>query len=151
MNWQNILKFFNSNVDLILDSSEVYDIELVEDIKDYNTDILDFNKIIDYDSLKIDQNLNGLDKIRTTISLCEVDNSINDPDYIYSGLTFIIDYEDFILHFSNETYDYNDLILNNDIFTYNGIEGEVHLFKICRYNDYVPNSPDNLNYLWFNP
>jgi hypothetical protein len=148
MNWQNILKFFNSNVDLELNNSEVYDIELIDNEINYDTDLLDFNTKIDYDSLKIDQDLNGLDNVRTTISLCEIDNSENDPDYIYSGLTFIINYDDFINYFTRENYFYYDLILNNDIFKYETIDGEIHLFKICKYNDYIPNLPNNLTYLW---
>jgi hypothetical protein len=58
MNTQNILKFYGSKLDLKLDSSELYDFELVKTTIDYNTDVLDLTNEITYPSLIIDVNVN---------------------------------------------------------------------------------------------
>jgi hypothetical protein len=63
MNSQNILKFFGSKLDLKLDSSELYDFELVGVSDDYDKNLLDLTTggTITYDSLVFDSNcVNGL-------------------------------------------------------------------------------------------
>ena len=56
MNSQNILKFFGSKLDLKLDSSELYDFELVGVSDDYDKNLLDLTTggTITYDSLVFD-------------------------------------------------------------------------------------------------
>jgi hypothetical protein len=133
MNNQNILKFFGSRLNLKLDSSEYYDYELSKIEGDYNTNVLDFSSPIIYDSLKVDDSLEDFCSNIIKIKLVEVDNSINDPDYIYSGLSAIFNYNDFTSHFNTTGYTYSHTILNNDVYTYIGISGEIHYFKIHSY------------------
>lgn len=148
MNNQNILKFFGSRLDIKLDSSEYYDYELSKIEGDYNTDVLDFSAPIIYDSLKVDDSLENFSAFTFTIKLVEVDNRVNDPNYIYSGLTVIFDYNDFVSHFDTTGYTYSHIILNNNIYTYTGILGEVHYFRIHSYNQTNLIIPDNdFNYL----
>jgi hypothetical protein len=54
MNSQNILKYFGSNLDIKLDSSEFYDYELAKTELDYDFQVIDFENEITYDSLIID-------------------------------------------------------------------------------------------------
>ena len=137
MNTQNILKFYGSKLDIKLDSSEFYDYEVSKVQGDYNTDVLDLTTPITYTGLTIDTGLGYASCSRNTIRLIEYDNSSNDSSYIYSGLSYTIDYDDFI---SNFDYPYEYTILNNNIYTYTGITGETHYFRIGGFNNAL-NSP----------
>jgi hypothetical protein len=131
MNRQNILNFYGSKLDLKLDSSELYDYELGKVDADYNSDVLDLETKITYNSIKIDNSLDKMDCFRNTITLQEFDNSINNEDYIFSGLTFTIDYSVFISYFNVP---YEQIILNNDVFVLTGLTNEIHYFTIYQYN-----------------
>lgn len=131
MNTQNILKFYGTKVDLRLDSSEFYDYEISKVDNDYNSDVLDLNTPIVYTGLTINSSLDNFNCVRNTISLHEFDNTINDGNYKFSGLTIVLSYQDFINHFS----DYEEIILNDDVYTFKGIPNETHYFKIYYYNE----------------
>jgi hypothetical protein len=53
MSSQNILKYYGLGVDLILDTSELYDYEIAEFGSDYNSNVLDFNNELSFSSLTI--------------------------------------------------------------------------------------------------
>jgi hypothetical protein len=55
MNRQNILNFYGSKLDLRLDSSELFDFELSNDVN-YNSDVIDFSREINYSGLTVDSN-----------------------------------------------------------------------------------------------
>jgi hypothetical protein len=141
MNTQNILKYFGSKLDIKLDYSQFYDYELAKNDLDYNVDLLDLSTPISYSSLKIDTSLENFSCVRNTISLYEIDNTSNDPEYIYSGLTATVDYEDFTSHISDI---FIHTILNDNVFTYTGITNEIHYFGIQSYNQ-VKNYDINFN------
>lgn len=130
MNTQNILKYYGTKFDLKLDHSEFYDYELGNNEIDYNVDILS-NEPIVYNSLKISESLGNFSCHKNTISLIEYDNRNNDSDYIYSGLTVTLPFNDFTSHFSE---DYFYEILNNNVFLFE-INGEIHYMKIRTYNE----------------
>jgi hypothetical protein len=132
MNRQNILNFYGSKLDLKLDSSELYDYQLTTNEVDYDTDVLDLSTPITYSALTINQTLLDASCSRNTITLIEYDNSVNDSDYIYSGLTLTLNYNNFISRFGSP---YRYTILNNDIYTYTGITGEIHYFRIGGFNN----------------
>lgn len=134
MNTQNILKFYGTKLDLKLDSSEFYDYQIGKESSDYNLDVLDLTTPITYTTLKIDTTLENLNCSRDTITLFEIDNTDNDDDYIYSGLTATINYTNFVNNISNI---FIHTILNNNIFLYTGITGEDHYFGIERFNDQI--------------
>lgn len=131
MNTQNILKFIGSRLDIRLDSSEFYDYEISKTENDYNSDVLDLSTPISYSALTIDTSLDGFSCARNTISLREYDNRINDPSYIYSGLTASITYSSFVNHIFPI---YEHIILNDDVYEYTGITGENHYFTINGFN-----------------
>jgi hypothetical protein len=132
MNRQNILNFYGSKLDLKLDSSELYDYQLTTNEVDYDTDVLDLSTPITYSALTINQTLLDASCSRNTITLIEYDNSVNDSDYIYSGLTLTLNYNNFITRFGSP---YRYTILNNDIYTFTGITGETHYFRIGGFNN----------------
>ncbi len=132
MNTQNILKFYGSRLDAKLDSSEFYDYEISKVQEDYNEDVLDLTIPITYTGLTIDTGLAYASCSRNTITLSEYDNSVNDSGYIYSGISFTIDYDNFVNYFGSP---YEFTILNNHIYTYTGITGETHYFKIGGFNN----------------
>lgn len=136
MNTQNILRFYGSKLDLKLDSSEFYDYELGKNDVDYNTDVLDLSKEISYTGLTINTSLSNFDCFRNTITLKEYDNSVNDTDYSYSGITVTVDYESFVNHFGTG---YTHTILNNNIFTLTTLDGNVHYFEIDKFNETLRN------------
>lgn len=136
MNTQNILKFYGSKLDVKLDSSEYYDYELGKVDIDYDTDVLDLSREIVYNTIKINNTLSGMDCLRNLITLNEYDNTVNDEDYIFSGLTITLGYSDFISHFD---FPYGHTILNNDVFVFTGITNETHYFTISNYN--ITNQP----------
>jgi hypothetical protein len=138
MNSQDILKNLGIGFDLELDNSETYDYEISGFDNDYDPKVLDFSTPL---VLPVGV-LNDLRNDRTNrpfIKLCEIDNRPNDPNYIYSGLEQIFDYDEFTNHFNikdeegNIIHDYENFILNNDVFTYTGYTNEIHYFKICEY------------------
>ena len=131
MNTQNILKFYGSKLDLSIDSSEFYDYEISKVQNDYNSDVIDFSKNIDYTGLTINTNLYNFTSSRNTITLLEYDNSQNDLSYIYSGLTLTVNYGNFVSQIGPN---YVNTILNNDVFIYSGITDETHYFHIVNYN-----------------
>jgi hypothetical protein len=131
---QNILKFYGSKFDLKLDNSEFYDFEIAKTEGDYDVNLLDLTSELNYTGLTINSDLINFTSERTTIGLCEIDNKVNDPDYIFSGLTYVVDYNEFIDSFSS---DFENVILNNNVFTYTGITDELHYFEICSFNEEV--------------
>jgi hypothetical protein len=131
MNTQNILKFYGSKLDIKLDSSEFYDYELGKVDLDYNIDVLDLSKEITYNTIKINNSLSNMYCYRDRITLNEFDNSINDEDYIFSGLTITLGYSDFVSHFD---FPYEHTILNNNVFIFTGLTNETHYFTISNYN-----------------
>jgi hypothetical protein len=144
MNSQNILKFYGSKLDLKLDSSEFYDFQVGETELDYNEDVLDLTTPITYSSLKIDETLSNMDCVREKITLHEFNNTTNDEDYIYSGLSLNLDYQNFVNHIGDL---YHHTILNNDVFVLTGITNETHYFQIHKYNDNVIPLISRYNYL----
>jgi cell division septation protein DedD len=131
MNRQNILNFYGSKLDLRLDSSELYDYELGKVDADYNSDVLDLDTEITYNSIKINNSLSNMDCGRNTITLQEFDNRVNDEEYIFSGLTFTLNYSVFVSYFGTT---YQHTILNNDVFVLTGLTNEIHYFTIYQYN-----------------
>jgi hypothetical protein len=83
MNSQNILKFYGSKLDLKLDSSELYDFEMVGVGNDYDIGLLDFTTggTITYDSLVVDSDCLNLTPIS---SLSPWTINIGEP---YTGQT----------------------------------------------------------------
>ena len=140
MNSQDILRNLGISVDIQLDSSETYDYEIAGFDNDYDPKLLDFTNSIVFDT-PILNNLTNDDPTIENIKLCEFDNRINDVNYIYSGLTVSFNYDEFTDHFNildsegNIIHDYENFILNNDLFTYTGITNEIHYFIICEYSD----------------
>jgi hypothetical protein len=132
MNSQNILKYYGTRFDVKLDSSEFYDYEISKVQGDYATDILDFSGPITYTGLTISDSLAGFSCGRGTITFVEYDNTVNDDQYIYSGLTFTLSYNNFVNYFGSP---YEETILNNHIYTYTGITGETHYFRIGGFNN----------------
>ncbi len=138
MNSQNILKFYGTRLDSKLDSSEFYDYEVSKVTDDYNTDVLDLSTTITYTTLKINQSLAGFSCSRNTISLVEYNNTINDANYKYSGLTLTAPYSSFVNHIS-PTHEHT--ILNSYVYKYTGFTGETHYFTISAFN--LPLSRDH--------
>jgi hypothetical protein len=147
MNRQNILNFYGSKLDLKLDSSELYDYQLTTNEVDYDTDVLDLSTPITYSALTINQTLLDASCSRNTITLVEYNNFVNDSEYIYSGLTLTLNYDNFITHFGLP---YRYTILNNDIYTFTGITGEIHYFRIGGFNNQL-NIDNNLLPLYVSP
>ena len=146
MNSQDILRNLGISVDVVLDNSETYDYEIAGFNNDYDPKLLDFGNSITFDT-PIKKDLSNDDSTIENIKLCEFDNSINDSNYIYSGLTVTFNYDDFTNHFNildsegNIIHDYENFILNNDLFTYTGITDETHYFFICEYPDSATPTP----------
>jgi hypothetical protein len=139
MNRQNILNFYGSRLELKLDSSELYDYEISKTQGDYDDKAIDLNTPIVYSTLVIDTNLTDFDCDRTTITLTEYDNRVNDSNYPYSALTTTISYTgltNFISHY------YKKIILNNDVFIFEGITGEIHYMRITGYNNPLSFNPN---------
>lgn len=139
MNRQNILNFYGSKLDLKLDSSELYDYQLAKNEVDYDTEVLDVLTPIVYPTLVIDTNLTDFDCDRTTITLTEYDNRVNDTNYPYSGLTTTLSYSGFTNHISHY---HKKIILNNDVYIFEGITDEVHFMKITGYNNPLSFDPN---------
>lgn len=78
------------------------------------------------------------------IGLAEYDNTINDSGYTYSGLTLVLNYNNFTSHFDTTGHTYSNVILNNDVYTYTGITGETHYFEIFDFYSGVTYSIDPL-------
>lgn len=135
MNTQNILKFYGSKLDISLDSSEYYDYELSKVDNDYVSEVLDLSKPITYSSLKVSDSLENFSSFRDTITLTEYDNRVNDSNYIYSGLTVILNYNEFVNYFNTSGYTYEQIILNNNVYIYEGISNEIHYFTITAFNE----------------
>ena len=146
MNSQDILRNLGISVDVVLDNSETYDYEIAGFNNDYDPKLLDFGNSITFDT-PIKKDLSDDDSTIENIKLCEFDNTINDSNYIYSGLTVTFNYDDFTDHFNildsegNIIHDYENFILNNDLFTYTGITDETHYFFICEYPDSATPTP----------
>lgn len=131
MNTQNILKYYGTRLDVKLDSSEFYDYEIAKTQTDHNTDVLDLSRPITYDSLVISDSLANFACNRTTITLTEFDNRVNNPSYVYSGFSTTIAFEAFvnkIAHF------HKYMILNNDVYLWKGEGDRIHYMKISGYN-----------------
>ena len=131
MNNQNILKYYGTRLDAKLDSSEYYDHEISKVVDDYNSDVLDLNTPITYSGLTINTSFTGFACSKNRITLTEYDNRPNDDSYIYSGLTMSISYSTFVSQFGSN---YENTILNNDVFNYTGFTNESHYFRITAYN-----------------
>lgn len=130
MNTQDILRNLGISLDLKLDNSETYDYELARFDTDYDVIPTGFTSLVN-------TNLSGDSVNRTTITICEIDNTSNDSTYVYSGITQTFDYQEFVSHFNitgTTSHNFENFILNNDIFTYTGYTNETHYFKICGFN-----------------
>jgi hypothetical protein len=138
MNTQNILKFYGTKLDVKLDSSEYYDYEIGKFDSDYNKDVLDLTTPIFYSGLTISTNLTDLECSKSTITLLEDNVSNIVPGYVYSGLTFTLDYSDFVNYFGQN---YINIILDSNYFEFILISGETHYFKIEKYNSQKIISP----------
>jgi hypothetical protein len=138
MNGQNILNYYGTRLNVRVDNSEFHDYQISKVYDDFNTDVLDLSNPITYSTLKIDTNFEGYSILKTTITLDEFDNTVNDGSYIYSGLTFTFDYDTFTANFDT-TVQYSTIQLNNDVYTFTGITGEIHYFTITAYNEIVYN------------
>lgn len=134
MNNQNIFNKGNK-IRLKLDNSETFDIMLADVNKDFYDDILDYNNqdLLYYNPI-IDESLNNLQTFLFSIKLIEIDISDYDENYIYSGLTFTLNYTNFTNYFNTTGVTYNKIILNTDVYSYTGITNEIHYFKINTYN-----------------
>lgn len=139
MNTQNILKYYGTKLDIKLDHSEFYDYQISKTELDYDVDVLDLSTPITYTTLKINTTLEDYTCTRNTITLVEVDNTDNDPEYIYSGLTATVDYDDYVNRISTG---FTNTILNSNIFSYTGLTGETHYFSIQGYNQSLGYDPE---------
>lgn len=131
MNTQNILKFYGTKLDVRLDSSEYYDYEMAKLDDDYNKDVLDLSTPITYTGLTINTNLTNFDCVKSTIRLAEDNVSDLISGYVYSGLTFTLDYENFVNYFGEN---YINTILDSNRYKFTLLPGETHYFKIISYN-----------------
>ena len=139
MNTQNILKFYGTKLDVKLDSSEYYDYELAKLDDDYNKDVLDLSTPITYTGLTINTNLTDFDCIKSTITLAEDNLTDIISGYSYSGLSFTIDYNDFVNYIDEN---YINTILESNRFKFTLLDGETHYFKIISFNSpKIINSP----------
>jgi hypothetical protein len=139
MNTQDILRNLGISLDVRLDNSETYDYELGGFDNDFDGRLINFTSQLTYDT-PIVNDLSDDDFSRVTIKLCEIDNSSNDPDYIYSGITYVFNFQEFSEHFNlvdvsgTTLHEYQNFILNNDVFTYTGYTNETHYFYVCEVN-----------------
>ena len=139
MNSQDILRNSRLGFDIVLDNSETYDYELAIFDGDYDSQVIDFDNQINYDTLSVNTSLEGFKTTKVSIIVCEIDNTLNDPTYIYSGITESFSWPEFCNHFDivddegTILHYYENFQLNNDVFTYTGFTGETHYFKICGF------------------
>ena len=145
MNSQDILRILGFSLDIKLDNSQTYDFSIAEFGNDYDSKTLDNTQPFNINSSVVNYLGDSTNTIET-ISLCEIDNTSNDSNSTFSGITYVVSYTDFVEYFNTEEYDYENIILNNDVFTYTGLtnsygEQEVHYFKICKYNEPIPPTP----------
>ena len=131
MNTQNILKFYGTKLDIKLDNSEYYDYEIGKLDNDYNKDVLDLLTPITYTGLTINTNLSGLSCVKSTITISEDNVSDLISDYVYSGISFTLDYLKFVEYFGEN---YENTILDSNFYKFTLISGETHYFKIISYN-----------------
>ena len=137
MNTQNILRYYGTKLDLKLDFSEFYDYEISKNDTDYNSEVLDLTQPIQYPSLKINTTLEGFSCGKTTITLVEYDNRVNNPSYPYSGLTSTVSFIDFTQHIGiYHQYE----ILNNNVYVFE-IDNEEHFMMISGYNQPISIDP----------
>ena len=132
MNSQNILKFYGSKLDIKLDNSEFYDYELSKTDNDFNVEVLDLLTPLTYTGLTINSNLSNFDCSITTITLIEDDVRDILSGYTYSGLSFTVDYLDFVNRIDDNL---SNTVLNTNIFEFTLIQNEIHYFKISSFND----------------
>ncbi len=132
MNSQNILKFYGTKLDSKLDTSEFYDYEIAKVIDDHNDDVLDLSTPITYSTLKINASLEDFDCVRTTITLSEYDNRVNNASYPYSGFSTTISFDAFC---DGLSFYHKYQILNNDVYLFKDNDDKVHYMKISGYND----------------
>ena len=77
---------------------------------------MDFGNSITFDT-PIKKDLSNDDSTIENIKLCEFDNSINDSNYIYSGLTVTFNYDDFTFYAYMQT-SKNQFQIDTTIFKY---------------------------------
>ena len=145
MNSQDILRILGFSLDIKLDNSQTYDYTIAEFSSDYDSKTLDNTQPFNINS-SITNYLGNATNTIETITLNEIDNTSNDTNSTFSGLTYVVSYTQFVEFFSNEQYNYENIILNNDIFTYTGLtgsygEGEIHYFGISNFNEPIPPTP----------
>jgi hypothetical protein len=100
MNRQNILNFYGSKLDLKLDSSELFDFQIDQNLSDFNSEVLNFTNPITYTGLTFDSSCyNNFTtplelSVNTDISADECDFLIRRRtekgwtlDFIFSGVT----------------------------------------------------------------
>ncbi len=123
MNTQNILKYYGSKLDIKLDHSEFYDLELGGVNNDYNADLLDLSSSITYNSLTIDSD-------------CLTGNTVNEngPWVIDVGINYTGDTCDFTVRNRTELGWTIDFVFNKDgqdwsggkTFYFLGVQNEPH-------------------------
>lgn len=124
MGSQNILKYYGSKLDLVLDYSEYYDIELstLQD-EDLNNNTAEY--------LKVDDTLENLTSTKTTITLLEVDYSNQIENYLFSGFSFTINYNLLL----NKIGTNNEFKLLNNVIFEMSFNNNLHYLKINGYNN----------------
>ena len=135
MNSQNTHKYWGSFLDLKLDSSEFYDYEIDKTQNDYNSDVIDFNNPITYDSLVFTSTaLADTQCVRETVTLVEIDLSSQIPNSVFLGQEYVVDYLDFTTYYNHE-----DTVLNGYVYE-RVLSGPTrHFFVISKFNDGLPN------------
>jgi hypothetical protein len=141
MNSQDILRILGFSLDIKLDNSETFDYTIAEFDTDYDQKTLSNTQPFNINS-SVENYMGDTTNQIDTIKLCEIDTGLES----YSGITYVVSFEDFVSHFNTENYDYENILLNNDVFTYTGLthpngEQETHYFKICGYNEPIPPTP----------
>ena len=141
MNSQDILRILGFSLDIKLDNSETFDYTIAEFDTDYDQKTLSNTLPFNIGSSVVNYMGDTTNQIQT-IKLCEIDNGSES----YSGITYVVSFDEFVSHFNTEDYDYENILLNNDVFTYTGLthpngEQETHYFKICGYNEPIPPTP----------
>ena len=134
MGFQNYLGVNKGRIKLRLDTSELYDYNLSNNFDDLYLDVINNDASLSSDGLIIDDNLIGHQSFLFSILLSEFDNSINDENYIYSGLTLTLNFTKFKNYLNINNVFYEDVFLNSHVYVYTGFTNEVHYFKIDDFN-----------------
>lgn len=127
MNTQNILNYNLRKIDLVLDSSEYYDLTLCNDQIEFDRNLLIKEPIIYY-SLNLDYNFIYPNKRPETITLSNFDGV----------LTFTLPFTSFISYFDPN---YVNIFLPTDKYTF-VIDETVHVLTVTTFNEPISLLPD---------